>query len=76
MGDILSTGRSAQKRAQKQQEQQIAKARKTEEARLAEETSEVERRKLTQTAGRGGRSLLIQTSQTGVKGATNLGGTA
>lgn len=74
MGDLLSTGRSAAKKAQRQQEQLIAKQRQTEEARLAEETGEVERRKAATAAGRGGRSLLIQTSQTGT--ATNLGGAA
>lgn len=75
MGDVFSTGKSAQKRAQRQQEANIAKQKQVESARLAEEEGEIARRKATQAPGRGGRSLLIQTSQTGTR-ATTLGGGA
>lgn len=75
MSDILSTGKSAQKRAQKQQEQALGKQKQIEETRLAEEKSEIERRKALGARGAGGRSLLIATSQTGTNGqAQTLGG--
>ncbi len=74
MSDLLSTGRSAAKRAQSRQEEQIKKQEQIESARLAEETSEVERRKAVAGRGGGGRSLLIATSPTGTARAATLGG--
>ena len=78
MGSALDklTGRKRAKKAQKAQEAQIAKQRQAEELKLAEEESEVARRKATARGGRGGRSLLVATSPTGTARATNLGGTA
>lgn len=78
MTQLLDPGkgqREKAKKTQRLQEEQIAKQKQAEDLRLAEEKSEVERRKAAGAAGRGGRSLLIQTSQTGVQGqAQTLGG--
>ena len=66
------TGRTAAKKTAKEQSLLIAKQRQVDELDLAESESEIARRK--QLAKQGGRSLLIKTSETGVK-STNLGGT-
>lgn len=66
------TGRTAAKKAQKEQSLLIQKQRQQDELALAESESELARRK--QQAKTGGRSLLIKTSETGTK-STNLGGT-
>jgi len=73
IGDVFSTGKSAAKRAQGRQEEQIAAQRQKEEARLAEETDEVARRKALAKSGTAGRRSLIRTSETGVGGRETLG---
>lgn len=70
MSDVIDPGRRARKAARAQSEQ-IAKQKQVEEAKLAEEESDIARRKSVMAKGRGGRSSLIATSNTGV---TNLGG--
>lgn len=65
------TGRSAAQRAQKEQSLLIQKQRQQDEADLAETEDEIARRK--RRAGTGGRRLLIQTGEAGVK-SNNLGG--
>lgn len=65
------TGRSAAKRTQKEQSLLIQRQRQADELDLAEEEDAIARRKAL--AKRGGRQLLIQTSETGSK-ANNLGG--
>jgi len=74
MGDVFSTGRSAAKRAQKEQTALIQKQRQTSELELAEEEDVIARKKGLAAGGRAGRRSLIKTSETGVK-STNLGGT-
>ena len=70
MGDI--TGASESRRLAKEQRKAIAKQRQVDELTLAEEESEIARRKeLTKT---GGRRLLVKTGETG-KLSNNLGGT-
>ena len=74
MGDTFSSGKSAAKRAAKQQTAELDKQKKIEQLRSAEETSEIEKRK--NIAAKGGtRSLLLATSETGTTGlAKKLGG--
>ena len=63
----------------RRQEIQLERQRQLEAARLAEEESEVNRRKVVLSNTRKGRSLLIKTSQAGAPDATkkkNLAGTA
>ena len=69
----MSTGsdRRKAKKAQRQQEAALQKQLQQEQARLAEAESEEARRKQVNQARGSGRSLLVQTSQTGTK--TNLG---
>lgn len=80
MSNVIDPSRRARKEAQKAQaaqEKELAKQRQQEEARLAEEESEIARRKALGERGAGGRSLLIATSQTGTAnsgGASTLGG--
>ncbi len=74
MGSVFSTGRSAAKRAQKEQTSLIQKQRQSDELRLAEGEDELARRKLLASGRRGGRQSLIKTSETGTL-STNLGGT-
>lgn len=66
------TGKSSAQRAQNEQSMLIQKQRQQDELALAETESELARKK--QLASKGGRSLLIKTSETGAK-STNLGGT-
>lgn len=66
------TGRTAARKAQKEQTLLIQKQRQRDELALAESESAVARRR--QLAKAGGRSLLIKTSETGTK-SNNLGGT-
>lgn len=66
------TGRTAAKKAAKEQQSLIAQQRQRDELELAESESELARRR--QLAKQGGRSLLIKTAETGVK-SNNLGGT-
>ncbi len=70
MGDVF--GQRTARRAQREQAASIAKQRQIDELELAESESELARRK--QLAKNGGRSLLIKTSETGVK-SNNLSGT-
>lgn len=72
---FFKTGRSAAKRAGTQQRAQIAEQRQLEKRKLAEEDSELARRKALIRSGAAGRSLLIKTSQTGTQSASTLGGT-
>lgn len=67
------TGKTAAKRAQKEQSLMIQRQRKADELELAEGEDEIARRKQLSKAGQGGRSLLMKTSETGVK-SSNLGG--
>ena len=71
MGGLFGSG--AAKRAAREQSESIAKQKQIEGARLAEEESEIAKRRALTESGRGGRSLLIATSPTGVKAKT-LGG--
>jgi len=71
---LFKTGRSAAKRAQKEQTQLISKQRQADELKLAEEEDVIGRKKLLASSGRAGRRSLIRTSETGTK-STNLGGT-
>lgn len=72
MGSMMDTG--AKDAARKQQEQ-IAAQKQEEDARLAEEESEVAKRKALMANKAKGRSLLTATSQTGTAGTSeNLGG--
>lgn len=73
-GNIFRTGRTAAEKTQKAQSLLIEKQRQREELRLAEETSEIARRKTLAKSARGGRRSLIKTSEAGV-GAVNLGAT-
>ena len=74
MSDTFSTGKSAAKRAARQQQAELDKQKKLEQKRVAEETSEIERRKAIATRG-GIRSSLLATSETGTSGlAKKLGG--
>jgi len=66
------TGKSSALRAQKEQSLLIQKQRQVDELSLAENESEIARRK--QLSKSGGRSLLIKTGESGVK-SSNLGGT-
>lgn len=68
------TGRTAAKKAQAQQAEMIQKQRQADELELAESEDELARRKQLSKTGSGGRSLLIKTSETGVK-SNNLSGT-
>lgn len=68
------TGRTSAKRAQQEQQEAIAKQRQADELALAEEESEMEKKKQMARSGQAGRSLLIKTGETGTK-STNLGGT-
>ena len=70
------TGRTAQKRLQKKQEKAIVEQQNVEKQRLAESTSDVEKRVFSAKGGKRGRSLLIATSPTGTGGARTLGGGA
>ncbi len=67
------TGRSAAKRAQKEQSMLIKKQRQADELNLAEEESAIARKRALARSG-GGRQSLIKTSESGVK-SNNLGGT-
>lgn len=69
MSSILDPG----KKARQAQAESLKKQQQQEELRLAEEESEVARRKATVETGKAGRSLLVATSPTGVKTKT-LGG--
>jgi len=74
MGDTFSTGKSAARRAAKQQTAELDKQKKIEDLRTAEEADAIARRK--NIAAKGGtRSSLLATSETGTSGlAKNLGG--
>jgi len=74
MGDVFGTGRSAARRAQKEQTALIQKQRQASELELAEEEDVIARKKGLAASGRAGRRSLIKTSETGVR-STNLGGT-
>ena len=69
----MSTGRGEAKRTARRQQASIAQQRVKEQQRLSETESELERTKVAAQRGRGGRSLLIQTSPQGVLKQT-LGG--
>jgi len=66
------TGRTAAKKAAKEQRQMIATQRQRDELELAEAEGEISRRRAL--AGSGGRRSLLKTSETGVR-SNNLGGT-
>lgn len=66
------TGKTAAKRAQKEQTLLIQKQRQADELELAEQEGEIARKK--QLSKAGGRSLLIKTGETGVR-SSNLAGT-
>ena len=68
MGDTFSTGKSQAKRAQRAQEEQIAKQRQVESTNLAEKEDELARRKALAASGGAGRRSLIRTSETGTTG--------
>lgn len=70
----MGTGRSAAKRAQRQQTELIQKQRQASELELAEQEDVLARKRAMAAGGAGGRRSLIKTSETGVK-STNLGGT-
>lgn len=70
MGDPF--GAKESKRASREQRELIKKQRQVDELALAEEESDIARRKLL--AKTGGRKLLVKTSETGER-ANNLGGT-
>lgn len=71
MSKIFDPGKGARR----QQTRDISGQRQVEAARLAEEESEVARRKALASRSAGGRQSLIATSRTGVTGqATTLGG--
>ncbi len=73
MSKVIDPGKHARKKAREAEAQQselLAKQKQKEDLRLAEETSEVSKRRAL-TARGGGRSLLIKTSP---KGVPNLGG--
>lgn len=68
--------REAERQAKAQQAQQsaaISEQQALEKQKIAEETSEIERRRAMALRRKGGRSMLVATSPTGV---TKLGGTA
>lgn len=67
------TGRTAAKKAAARQTELIAKQRQTDELALAEEESDIARRKQLAKTGQAGRSLLIKTGETGTK-SENLSG--
>lgn len=78
----LDPGRAARQGERAAKEAQAAQVRQTkaiqeqaarEKQRIAEETSEIEKRRAMATRRRGGRSLLVATSPRGV---TSLGGTS
>ena len=64
------TGKSAAKRAGKEQRALMAQQRQTEKLRAAETQSEIDRRIALKRPGAAGRSLLIGTSETGTAGET------
>lgn len=73
MTKLVDPGKDARKKAREAEARQgelIAKQKQKEDLRLAEETSEVSKRRALIARG-GGRSLLIKTSP---KGVPNLGG--
>lgn len=72
--NIFRTGRTSAKKLQEKQSLLIERQRQKEELSLAEETSEIERRKVKAASGRAGRRSLIKTGESGVR-STNLGGT-
>ena len=74
MGDVFKTGKSAAKRAQREQTNLIQRQRQTSELELAEEEDVIARKQSLAKSGRAGRRSLIKTSETGVR-STNLGGT-
>lgn len=71
MSDVLDPGKRAREAA-RTQEKAIKKQQQLEEVKLAEEESEVARRRALARPGAGGRSLLIATSPTGT--TQTLGG--
>lgn len=73
MTNTFSTGKSAAKRAQRTQEEQIAKQKQVEAQDLAETEDELARRKAVAESGKGGRRSLIRTSETGTQPRENLG---
>lgn len=72
MGDILQPGRKEAQKAAAEQREAIAAQKQKEKLRLAEEESEIARRKAVTKSGVAGRSLLTATSPTGV--SDSLGG--
>ena len=70
------TGRTSQKRLQKQQTKALAEQKQIEKQRLSEAESDVAKRVLSTTGKKRGRSLLIATSPTGPARAETLGGGA
>lgn len=68
------TGKTAARKAQKEQASMIAKQRQIDELALAEEEDLIARKKSMAKSGTGGRASLIKTSESGVK-STNLAGT-
>lgn len=73
MGSIFSTGKSAAKRAQKEQLSLIQKQKQRDELALSEEEDVIARKKQLASSGRAGRRSLIATSERGVT-SNNLGG--
>lgn len=70
MSEMITQRRA--KKSAKRQKEAVAKQRQIEDSRLAEEEGEIAKRRAAAKRP-GGRSLLIATSATGVKG-TKLGG--
>ena len=68
------TGKTAAKKGQEAQSLLIEKQRKADELSLAESEDVIARKKQLAKSGAAGRSLLINTSETGVK-SNNLAGT-
>ena len=68
------TGRTTAKKSQKEQSSLIKKQRQVDELSLAEEESNLARKRSLAKSGTGGRASLIKTSGSGVK-SNNLGGT-
>ena len=69
MSSVFSSGQGAARRAQRRQEEAIAKQKQIEGQQLAEKDDEIARRKALAKSGSGGRRSLIKTSEAGVSGS-------
>jgi len=66
----MFSSKNPNKKAQEQQQAELARQKKLEELKTAEEEDEIGRRKALSASGAGGRQSLIKTSQAGLKATT------